>query len=130
MSTGDVKETDGSHIGPLFSFESANTLVVDSADPTKTVTIGALAKAYKAEKLFAHAPFPKGSPPPKFSRKKDFAFVPSAQGPDAAILKAAQSASKVRALWSLGEEGGKLVPKGIVLVSTAAIPAASGDAEL
>ena len=116
----------------MFGFETTNTLVVSVEEPSKPVTLASLIKSYKAEKLFAHAPFPKGSPPPKVTRKKDFAFTPAADesGAEARALAAVASATKTRAMWMVGAEGSKIVPKGLVLASTCGIPAAPGDVEL
>ena len=68
VEAGEMKESEDvpSTAPGLFSFESANSLVVDVAD-AKVMSIGTLAKAKAAAKLFAHASFPKGSPPPKFA---------------------------------------------------------------
>ena len=132
VEAGEMKESEDvpSTAQGLFSFESANSLVVDAAD-AKVMSIGALAKAKAAAKLFAHASFPKGSPPPKFARKKAFVFMPTdALGADARALEASLTASKVRRMWVVCVTDGKLFPKGVALVSTASIAAAAGDAEL
>ena len=109
--------------------------MVDPTDDKQNVkSISTLIKAVGAAKLFAHAHFPKGSPPPKFIRKKAFHFVPSdPAGTEARALQASHGASKVRRMWMVGpssEDQTKLIPKGVALVATASIQAGTGDTEL
>ena len=131
-AAGEIKENSsakGLASTFLFTFESSNTLVVDAGDPSKPLAIGALIKHKQSDKLFAHAGYPKGSPPPKFSRKKEMVFVPSTPE-DARALTAAQAATRVRPMWMIAGQDNKLIPKGVVFVSTASIAAAAGDVEL
>ena len=139
---GDMKEvsegekaSEGETPKFLFNFESSNALVVDAADEKQSVkSISTLIKAAGAAKLFAHAQFPKASPPPKFTRKKAFHFVPSdPAGTEARALQAGHGASRVRPMWVVGptsEDPTKLIPKGVALVATASIQAGTGDTEL
>ena len=132
VTGGSAKEANEKASGGfIFAFGSSNSSVIDTDDAGRPTTIGALIKASGADKLFAHGSFPKGAPPPKFVRKKSFAFVPSdPSGTDARALEAARSASKIRPMWVVGVSEGKLIPKGVALVTTTAIPATAGDIEL
>ena len=58
------------------------------------------------------------------------AYVPAATAKlDAMVLSAARLATKIRLVWIVGSQDGKIMPNGVAVMSTAENSAADGDIE-
>jgi hypothetical protein len=107
--------------GPMhnFKFAKPKDLVLQLGSKSeKTITsIGDVIKASGADKLFGHAPFTKGVPPPSFAVKKEMTFQPKEQS-DQSAIQAAMKATKVNLLWVVAVDAtNKICPKGLAIVT-------------
>lgn len=124
----DIPLTTG---GPMhnYKFSKPKDLVLHLGSKSeKTVTsIGDVIKASGADKLFGHAPFLKGVPPPSFALKKDMTFQPKEQS-DQLAIQVAMKATKVSLLWVMAVDStNKVLPKGLAIVTTVQILLKPGE---
>lgn len=85
----------------------------------KVTTVGEMIKTYKAEKLFAHAPFTKGAPPAQLAAKKTMTWHTKTDAPPTVdkLLQSLGQTTKMKWLWGAGVKDGKIVPQGLVAVA-------------
>jgi hypothetical protein len=124
----DAAPTSG---GPMHNFKFAKpkdlVLQLGSKSEKTITTIGDVIKASGADKLFGHAPFTKGVPPPSFAVKKEMTFQPKEQA-DQLAIQAAMKATKINLLWVVAVDAtNKVFPKGLAIVTAAQLMLKPGE---
>ena len=117
--------------GPMhnFKFTKPKDLVLQLGPKSEktVISIGDVIKSSGADKLFGHAPFTKGVPPPSFAVKKDMTFQAKEQS-DQLAIQAAMKATKINLLWVVAVDStNKIVPKGLAFVTVAQIMLKVGE---
>ena len=112
-----------------FKFMKPKDLVLQMGPKSEKtiISIGDVIKSSAADKLYGHAPFTKGVPPPSFAVKKEMSFLPRDQS-DQLAIQAAMKASKINLLWvAVVDSTSKIVPKVLAIVSTGQLALKVGE---
>ena len=127
FSAGSVDvEANQAITASLFAFHFSKPRVNVVNHGAKSVTsLGEFIKSENADKLFCHAAFTKGNPPPSFVVKKDMYY----HGPNAemAAIQAAIASPKLSVLWSVACITGKVTPKGVAILPASQIALKAGQ---
>ena len=107
-----------------FKFTKPKDLVVNYTSKT-VVTLGEVIKSSGADKMFGHAAFTKGVPPPTFAVKKEMMYHPKEA--EIALTVAAKASQKLTLMWAVTCLGGKISPKGVAIVPSGQITLKSGQ---
>lgn len=119
-SGNEARLVDGA---PAFAFAKPKDTVVWENTLT---SIGEVIKSQGCDRIFGGQTFTKGVPPPTFVNKKHMRYyTKTAQEGNA--LAAAVKADKVTLHWSVLCQSGKLVPKGLSVVTKQAITLGEGS---